>query len=62
MMQSFLLASVINLSLNLIFIQYLGLQGVIIASIISYAFLFVYRIFDTRQLFRIVWKFPSFIA
>ena len=62
MMPSILLATVINLSLNLIFIQYLGLQGVIIASIISYAFLFVYRIFDTRQFFRIVWKFPSFIA
>lgn len=62
MMPSILLATILNLTLNLIFVQYWGLQGVIIASIISYTFLFVYRIFDTKQFFRIAWEVPAFIA
>ncbi|MDR1003875.1 MAG: lipopolysaccharide biosynthesis protein [Prevotellaceae bacterium] len=62
MMPSILLATSINLLLNWVLVLHWGLPGIIVASVLSYLFLFVYRIFDTRQFFRIEWKAPAFLS
>lgn len=41
----------INLTCNYIFINLMGVWGVILTSLITYGFLLVYRIFDTKRYF-----------
>jgi O-antigen/teichoic acid export membrane protein len=48
-----IMASLINLGLNYILVQYLGIYGIVYSSIITFVFLFIYRIFDTRKYFKI---------
>lgn len=46
---SFILITIIGISLNIVLIPRLHLYGVILSNIITYAILLVYRIFDTRK-------------
>ncbi|MFT4073550.1 MAG: polysaccharide biosynthesis C-terminal domain-containing protein [Dysgonamonadaceae bacterium] len=46
-------ASLINITLNYIFISKYGLYGGVAVYILTYAYLFVYRVIDTRRYFRI---------
>jgi len=47
------IASLINIAFNYILVQLQGIYGIVISSIITFAFLFIYRIFDTRKYFKI---------
>ena len=48
-----LLATGLNLLLNFLLIQRWGIWGVVIASIMTYLFLFLFRMVDSRRFFRV---------
>lgn len=48
-----LLASIVNVVSNYYLIKSFGIYGIIASSILTFGFLYVYRIFDTRKFFKI---------
>jgi len=50
---SFILITIIGLTCNYLLIKPLGINGVILANIITYVSLLIYRIFDTRKYMKI---------
>ena len=48
---SIIMTALLNMLLNYLFIKEIGIYGIIYSSIISYMFLFIYRLFDTRKYF-----------
>lgn len=63
--QSFLstaFAAVINIVLNYLLIPSMGGNGAALATLISYVFLFVYRMFDSRRFMPVRWKLPRLLC
>ena len=52
----------LNILLNILLVPRWELVGVVIASLVSYGLLFVYRAYDTRRYFHIVWKPSAYLA
>ena len=57
-----IMASIINLGFNYLFVQFLGIYGIVLSSILTFAFLFIYRIFDTRKYFKIKFAKTAFYS
>lgn len=51
---SIMFTAILNLLLNYLSIQLWGIMGIVVSSIISYTFLLIYRIIDTKRYFKIV--------
>lgn len=45
-----IVCGILNVCVNLIFINYIGLYGVSISNLLCFVFLYVYRIYDTRKM------------
>lgn len=63
--QSFLstaFAAVINIVLNYLLIPPLGGNGAALATLVSYLFLFIYRMFDSRRFMPVRWKLPRLLC
>lgn len=57
-----IIASIINLGFNYLFVQFLGIYGIVFSSILTFVFLFIYRIFDTRKYFKIKFAKTAFYS
>ena len=61
-MLSVVLTGLLNIGLNLLLIPYMGILGAAAATAISYLFIAVFRILDTRRYFRFPIRFPALAA
>lgn len=58
---SSVLGSILNILINIILIPYIGLYAASVSTMLSFALMWIYRIFDTRKYIKIKIKWNKFI-
>lgn len=55
------IGSAVNLLISLIFVQYMGLQAVVIATFVAFLVMFIARVFETKEYYGLTIKWHEFI-
>lgn len=60
--RSSILGSIMNILVNILLVQYIGLMAASISTMMAFLTMWIYRIFDTRKYFNIKVEWKKFIA